>query len=91
MTDANPTPTKIYQPQSADTEQPAAVAENNQPEKPAEKLSTVTEADDLEARRAKIDQKVADMPTEYGGRPADKGLEPTRYDDWEFKGRCIDF
>ncbi|PID65306.1 MAG: DUF1674 domain-containing protein [Gammaproteobacteria bacterium] len=87
MTDANPTPTKIYQPQSADTEQPATVAD----EKPAEKVATVTEADDLEARRAKIDQKVADMPAEYGGRPADKGLEPTRYDDWEFKGRCIDF
>lgn len=26
---------------------------------------------------------------EIGGRK--KGLEPTRYGDWEFKGRCIDF
>jgi len=26
---------------------------------------------------------------ELGGRK--KGLEPTRYGDWEFKGRCIDF
>jgi hypothetical protein len=25
---------------------------------------------------------------EYGGP---KGLEPTRYGDWEKKGRCIDF
>jgi len=25
---------------------------------------------------------------EIGGRT---GLEPTRYGDWEFKGRCIDF
>ena len=25
---------------------------------------------------------------EYGGP---KGLEPTRYGDWEKKGRCVDF
>ena len=27
-------------------------------------------------------------PKEVGGR---KGLEPTRYGDWEKNGRCIDF
>ncbi len=27
-------------------------------------------------------------PKEIGGP---KGLEPTRYGDWERKGRCIDF
>lgn len=27
-------------------------------------------------------------PKEIGGP---KGLEPTRYGDWEKKGRCIDF
>jgi hypothetical protein len=27
-------------------------------------------------------------PVEYGGP---KGLEPTRYGDWEKAGRCIDF
>ena len=27
-------------------------------------------------------------PVEIGGP---KGLEPTRYGDWEKKGRCIDF
>jgi len=27
-------------------------------------------------------------PKEFGGP---KGLEPTRYGDWEKKGRCIDF
>jgi len=30
-----------------------------------------------------------DQPKEIGGRT--QGLEPTRYGDWEFKGRCIDF
>jgi hypothetical protein len=29
-----------------------------------------------------------DTVTEIGGP---KGLEPTRYGDWERKGRCIDF
>ena len=28
------------------------------------------------------------LPKEIGGR---KGLEPTRYGDWEKNGRCIDF
>ena len=28
-------------------------------------------------------------PREIGGRK--DGLEPTRYNDWEMKGRCIDF
>ncbi|AKS42181.1 DUF1674 domain-containing protein [Wenzhouxiangella marina] len=28
-------------------------------------------------------------PKEIGGRK--KGLEPTRYGDWEKNGRCIDF
>jgi hypothetical protein len=28
------------------------------------------------------------LPTELGGRD---GPEPTRYGDWELRGRCIDF
>jgi hypothetical protein len=31
---------------------------------------------------------VQDRPVEIGGR---KGLDPTRYGDWEKNGRCIDF
>lgn len=46
---------------------------------------------ELQAHRERIDQAVAKMPKEHGGRPKDKGLEPTRYGDWELKGRCIDF
>jgi hypothetical protein len=30
----------------------------------------------------------ATSPREIGGR---KGLDPTRYGDWEKNGRCIDF
>jgi len=33
------------------------------------------------------------IPMESGGRRRDvsKGLEPTRFGDWEKDGRCIDF
>ena len=30
----------------------------------------------------------AAKPAEFGGR---KGPDPTRYGDWENKGRCVDF
>jgi len=30
----------------------------------------------------------ATVPRELGGR---EGPEPTRYGDWELRGRCIDF
>ena len=32
--------------------------------------------------------KDADEAREYGGP---RGMEPTRYGDWEKNGRCIDF
>jgi hypothetical protein len=35
-----------------------------------------------------IDEKPEGQPGETGGP---KGPEPTRYGDWERKGRCIDF
>lgn len=35
-----------------------------------------------------LDQVLNKPPKEFGG-PA--GPEPTRYGDWERKGRCIDF
>jgi len=34
------------------------------------------------------DKQQDQLPKEYGGP---KGKEPTRYGDWEKKGRCIDF
>jgi len=39
--------------------------------------------------KALEDQADRDRPRELGGRK--KGLEPTRYGDWEKDGRCIDF
>lgn len=61
-------------------------------EKKTEQPPKSTEVDaTLQAQRDAIDDKVAQMPKEHGGRPKDKGLEPTRYGDWELKGRCVDF
>ena len=33
--------------------------------------------------------EVNEWPPEYGFKV--KGLEPTRYGDWERKGKCVDF
>lgn len=66
-------------------------AKKNQNKPNPEEEKSVEITDEVLSQQQAIDKKVADMPTEYGGRPKDKGLEPTRYGDWEFKGRCIDF
>lgn len=43
-------------------------------------------ANDSDADRPRA--PVPERPREYGGPT---GLEPTRYGDWERKGRCVDF
>lgn len=52
------------------------VTENKQPEPVSLK--------DLPAKKKSADEK----PQEIGGP---RGPEPTRFGDWERKGRCIDF
>lgn len=46
---------------------------------------------DLTEQTLNAEEKPAteNLPEEIGGRT--QGLDPTRYGDWEFKGRCIDF
>ncbi len=43
---------------------------------------------DLSTGRAAPASPAPHQPVEIGGPP---GPEPTRYGDWEKKGRCIDF
>lgn len=43
---------------------------------------------EAEARRREIDARMAEAPTEKGGRG---GLDPARYGDWEIKGITADF
>jgi hypothetical protein len=42
------------------------------------------EADEAEVKPVRVPA----LPKEIGGA---KGPEPTRYGDWEYKGRCTDF
>ena len=53
-------------------------------EKPAPDPKTAEQADPESAPKPAPAQKVP----EIGGR---KGLDPTRYGDWEKDGRCVDF
>jgi len=39
-------------------------------------------------KKTETDQPKPTQPREIGGP---KGLEPTRYNDWEKGGRCVDF
>lgn len=48
-----------------------------------------TAADEVHKQRPQDDKHDPDRPQEFGGRK--KGLDPTRYGDWEKDGRCIDF
>ena len=50
-------------------------------------LSESAEAERANAKSGKIPD-IPERPREIGGPP---GPEPTRYGDWEKKGRCIDF
>ena len=49
----------------------------------------------MESDAAAEDKKVENSAEKNGKRPKEfggpKGPEPTRYGDWEKKGRCIDF
>ena len=50
---------------------------------------TEDQAVPVKRRRKTTQERAQPEPVEEIGGP--KGLEPTRYGDWERKGRCIDF
>ena len=50
------------------------------------KLEEIEKIDDP---KLKADEKCRSMPEEFGYKY--KGPEPTRYGDWEVKGKCVDF
>ncbi len=53
---------------------------------PAQHLDARTKAEAI--AEAAGERRCDTSPREYGGP---KGLEPTRYGDWEKAGRCFDF
>jgi hypothetical protein len=48
----------------------------------------MSEVDEKEPAPAPVPPPRPELPAEVGGP---KGPEPTRYGDWEQKGRCTDF
>ncbi len=60
----------------------------NAPETPMKPALPSSSASGKEAERKDASVAGTVMPPEIGGR---KGPEPTRYGDWEKKGRCTDF
>lgn len=63
---------------------PAAAGAPRKPLTPAAQRALAEAAE----RRAEVDRKTAEREKESGGP---KGLEPTRYGDWERKGLAVDF
>ncbi len=65
------------------------MAESDSPGKDRKPAPSAAERALAEAaeRRAKLDRQGADQPKETGRR----GLDPTRYGDWENKGIASDF
>lgn len=58
------------------------------PDNKPEAETTEKVADDKD--KVAVEAKEGNLPKdETGGRK--EGLDPTRYNDWEMKGRCIDF
>jgi len=57
-------------------------------QKPTKEFKSSTESHDGDSAKRKPAKKSAELAKEVNGP---KGLEPTRYGDWESKGRCYDF
>jgi hypothetical protein len=53
------------------------------------KQINIPDENNSETQAEDVDSNGSPQPSEEVGGP--KGLEPTRYGDWERKGRCIDF
>ena len=62
-------------------------------EKPVDKLVEKSNSADIDARTIaeKKAEAVAQKTQNKDESGGPKGLEPTRYGDWEKSGRCIDF
>jgi hypothetical protein len=82
-TEFNPGDAGTQDPSASPAEPPAAESVRK-PLTPAAERALAEAA----ARRAEIDRKTTDRPTEVHGRG---GLEPARYGDWEIKGIASDF
>ena len=79
---------KFYTPENAPSDNDAGVKNAGETILKLRDLATA-DADPVSAGDSNMPVFVAEGVPEVGGRR--EGLEPTRYGDWEKKGRCIDF
>ena len=75
-------------PKSIKVESTPEDGEKQRVENSADAERTNTEASVRAPSEVVLKNEKAEQPKEFNG-PA--GLEPTRYGDWESKGRCVDF
>lgn len=61
---------------------------DNSDQMPRKPLSPAARRALAEADERRRSQQPVDLPEEHGGRG---GAEPSRFGDWEIKGRAIDF
>ncbi len=55
-------------------------------------MSDIKNDNDLGDKSVKVDKKPAKpKPEKVAENGGPQGPEPTRYGDWERKGRCVDF
>lgn len=65
------------------------MSNKNPSKQSAELLSEIDQKKENKAKEIQLTETEIDaLPKEINGP---KGLEPTRYGDWESKGRCYDF
>jgi len=77
-------------PESQPAPEPAPDRDAGDPAETTVDARTIAErkAEEAGARWRKAAEARGEIPKEIGGP---KGLEPTRYGDWEKAGRCSDF
>lgn len=67
--------------------QPEIITEQSKTNK--DYVKKLEEIEKIQDPKLKADEKSKNMPEEFGYKY--KGPEPTRYGDWEVKGKCVDF
>ncbi len=67
---------------------PRNLAKNAKPKQKMRRSLAAMEGSGEVSEKVPSEENLTPRQTETGGP---KGLEPTRYGDWERKGRCIDF
>ncbi|CAN0385764.1 unnamed protein product [Lampetra fluviatilis] len=82
-----PLPALLCRPLSAQRE-PGGPAPPRKPRTPLGRLDQA-EVEEVEASRS--DEFPGGVNPRTGERGGPRGPEPTRYGDWERKGRCVDF